>query len=40
MAMVLARLDRARFHAHQLTEKWGRFAAAKIYTVTTDQETS
>jgi len=38
MAVVLAKLDRARFHADQFIEKWGRFAAANIYTVTTDQE--
>jgi hypothetical protein len=36
--MVLAKLDRARIHADQFSEKWGRFAAANIYTVTTDQE--
>jgi hypothetical protein len=38
MAMVLAKLDRARFHADQFTGKWERFAASSIYTVTTDQE--
>jgi hypothetical protein len=38
MAVVLAKLDRARFHANQFTEKWGRFAASSIYTVTTDQK--
>jgi hypothetical protein len=38
MAVVLAKLDRARFHADQFTEKWRRFAATKIYTVNTDQD--
>jgi hypothetical protein len=38
MAVVLAKLDRARFHASQFSEKWGQFAAASIYTVTTDRE--
>jgi hypothetical protein len=38
MAMVLAKLDRARFHAGQFMEKWGRFADASIYTATRDQE--
>lgn len=36
--MVRAKLDRARFHADQFTEKWERFVAASIYTVTTDQD--
>jgi hypothetical protein len=38
LATVLAKLNRARFHAGQFTEKWGRFATNSIYTVTTDQE--
>jgi hypothetical protein len=36
--MVLSKLDRARFHADQFIEKWNQFAAANIYSVTTDQE--
>ena len=38
MTTVLSKLDRAKFHADQFIEKWGRFAASSIYTVTTDQE--
>jgi hypothetical protein len=38
MTMVLAKLDRARFHADQFTEKWERFVATSVYTVTTDQK--
>lgn len=36
--MVLAKMDRARFHADRFTEKWTRFASTSIYTVTTDEE--
>lgn len=38
MTLVLAKLDRARFHADQFTKKWEQFAATSIYTVTKDQE--
>jgi hypothetical protein len=38
MAAVLAKLDRAKFHAGQFTDKWTQFAASSIYTTTRDQE--
>jgi hypothetical protein len=35
---VLAKLERARFHADQFSEKWAQFAASNVYTITTDRE--
>src|SRR5271169_4608675 len=39
MAVVQAKLDRARHHAAQFTEKWSQFASTNIHTYEIDQDT-